>query len=137
MAREAFLKVQRSENPTIKYTNASDTDIGAGQVVQVVVDANSSAIAGVTVADIDASCSGIVDVGNVYAFPCGASQSFSAGGTVYWSDASQAAIPVTAATDTTSDFVLGSAYKSTTGSFVWVGLNDGPDAYKIYSDSTV
>ena len=134
MAREAYLKVQRYQNPTMRYLNSSGSTILAGQIVKIDVS-STQCIAGVVVADIANGETGIINVKDVFAVPCGASQSFANGDIVYWNNEGQDAIPAADANGT-DDFVLGSAYKATTGEFVWVALNDGPSAYTRNSSSS-
>ena len=132
MARSAYLKIERYKNRTQRYTPSAATEAGTPVKIDI---SSTQCIAGVTVDDIAASGTGIVDVGNVFAFPCGAAQTFDEGDVVAWNYEGSNAIPY-ASMNGTDDFVLGNAYKSTTGSWVWVALNDGPTAYTRNSSSS-
>ena len=85
MARTVFLKKERYLNRTQRYTNGSGSDIEAGTPVKIDIS-STQCIAGVTLDDIDNGDTGMVDVGNVYAYPCGAAQTFEEGDVVAWNN---------------------------------------------------
>lgn len=134
MSRVAYLKIETEHNETRQYTNSTAAAIDAGTPVKIDIS-STQCIAGVAIADIAVDATGMIDCGNVYAFPCGAAQSFAEGDIVYYNDEGSNAIPAADANGT-DDFVLGTAYKASTGSFVWVSMNYGPTAFTRNSSSS-
>lgn len=130
MSRVAFLaKKVTDQDATIRYTN-SGSALEAGAPIKINVSTTKS-IAGVAVEDIAASAVGTFDVKNIYDFPCGSAQTFSAGDQVYWDNEGSKAIP-SASANGTDDFCLGTCEKAraaTDKAFVRVRLNFGPEEF--------
>ena len=129
MAREAyFRKVVTKDEACMRYTPS--TALTEGEVCKVNISA-TQCIAGVPVTDIAASSTGMIDITNIYAFPCAAAQTFAEGAIVYWDDEGSAAIPAANANGT-DDFCLGTCVKTratTDSAFVEVRLNYGVSAF--------
>ena len=91
MAREALLaKRITDQDATMRHTPA--VAVTAGQVVKVDIS-DTRCIAGVALETLAAGATGTIDIANVYDFPCGSVETFSAGDQVFWDHEGNLAIP--------------------------------------------
>ena len=136
MAREALLaKRITDQDATMRYTPA--VAVTAGQVVKVDIS-DTRCIAGVALETLAAGATGTIDIANVYDFPCGSAETFSAGDQVFWDHEGNLAIPQASANGT-DDFCLGTCVKARAISdkaYVRVRLNFGDQAYVRNSSSS-
>jgi predicted RecA/RadA family phage recombinase len=136
MAREAYLARRTTDqDPTMRFTPTSATT--AGEVVKINTSA-TRAIAGVSLECIAANDTGTFDIKNIYDFPCGSAQTFSAGDQVYWDHEGTKAIP-SASANGEDDYCLGTceqARATTDKAFVRVRLNFGSSAFVRNSSSS-
>ncbi len=127
MARTCYFKISRAVGGSRQYTNGGVTTVTAGTMVKLNVS-DTECIAGITVADIAASATGMIYDAGIVSVPCGAAQSFSIGEIIVWDNSESAAIPYASRNDD-DDFVIGTCYKATAGTTVEVDLNNGPKEF--------
>lgn len=138
MARTVYLARRVSDQDTaMRYTNGTGSSIAAGNPCKIEVS-SSKAIAGVALETIANGATGMMDIGNIYDFPCAAAQTFSEGDQVYYNTEGLNAIPASQANGL-DDYCLGTCVKTraaTDPAFVQVRLNFGPSQFVLLGSSS-